>query len=512
MRVKIWVAHSAFALSIALSTGVFAPSVGSVAQGQAVQELVVGFTVDVQTLDPRFVFNTQGGSLLGHIYESLVVTDEKGALQPKLAERWELRDPLTIRFYLRRGIRFHNGEPFDAEAVKYSFESGVGNPRSQQRLFLPAFDRVDVVDPYTVDMKLKSPAARSTLRTLAYYYGLVVPPKFARASGDSFPRAVGTGPYRMVEYRPGDRLTVERNPQYWGRLPGISRIVFRVVADPGTRIASLERGEIDIAYNFPVDQIDRFRGSTSVFILSRPTVRIAYLGFKVNRKPFDDPRVRRALAMSINSVEINNSLLGGRGRVSRTFVSPEVFGYASDVSPPPAFDPAGVRRLLTEAGQGSLRFRYGVSNGRFVGDRQIGEAIAGYFEQVGVHAELEAPEFGTFGREVRKPDGRYDVYMIGYGTNTLDADFMFTDVFHQSFAQHNQYKSLEASALIEKARATTDEKEALELYKRVQEVLMRDLPWVPIVIVPDIIGVSRRLQNVRLRADELIFFWDVTKR
>jgi peptide/nickel transport system substrate-binding protein len=479
---------------------------------QSSSELVVAFPTDPQTLDPRTTSSSQAVSMLGHVYDQLVTTDEQGRLQPGLAERWELLGPQTIRFHLRRGVKFHNGEPFDAAAVKYSLESTV-NPdfKSVQRFFLSAIDRVDVRDPYTADLVLKSPAARTVLRTLTYF-GYMVPPALARSSGDRLTTAVGTGPYRFVEYRPGERLVVEQNRDYWGKAPGMPRIVFRVIAEPGTRVAAVERGEVDIAYAFPIDQAARFRDHASVSILSRPTIRVAIVNFRVDRKPVDDVRVRQAVAMALNRSEINAKLLGGLGRVANTILGPEVFGYAAGVSTP-AYDPERAKRLLAEAGVAGATIRLGLSNGRFVNDRQIGEVVQATLEELGLRTEVEAPEYGALLREANSPTGKYDVIVWSWATNTLDADFTMTGAFHDKLAgAYTQYRNREVSELIDQARATIDDRQAMDLYRRVQEILLRDLPWVPLVFVPDVIGMNKRVQNFHLRADETVFFKTVTRR
>jgi peptide/nickel transport system substrate-binding protein len=458
------------------------------------------------------VFSTQGGSLLSHIYEPLLDTDSRGNLQPRLAERWQILSPTTIRFFLRKGVTFHNGEPFDAEAVKYSIETRRGpDAKTPQRSFFAEVDRVDIVDPHTVDVKLRSASARVVLRNLAYYYGMIVPPRFAQQSADRFVTAVGTGPYRFVEYRPGERLVVERHAGYWGKAPGVARIIFRVIPEPGTRVAALERGEIDVAYNLPIDQVARLRSNDTLRIVSRPTVRMVYLGFRVDRKPLDDPRVRQAMAMTVNAGEINTQLLGGLGRLADGIVAPEVFGHATATSRP-AYDPGRARQLLAEAGQSNLTLRMGLSNGRFVNDRQIGEAIGAYLEQAGVRVELDAPEFGAFFREISSPTSKYDAYVISWGTNTLDADFTMSAVFHEKFSTYTMYRNKDVSALIDQARGTVDEREARTLYQRIQETLMRDLPWIPLILVPDVVGVRRSVEGLELRADELVFFWGVTPR
>ncbi len=497
---------------VLLAVLVCAPMAAAPAVAQEPPGLVVAFTVDVQTLDPRAVFTTQGGSMLGHIYEGLVGTDELGRLQPRLAERWEILNPTTIRFHLRKNVKFHNGEAFDAEAVKYSIESRIRpDSRSPQRPFLSAIERVDILNPTTVDVKLTVPAARVVVRNLAYYYGLIVAPRFAQQNADRFTSAVGTGPYRFVEYRPGERLVVERNAAYWGKAPASARITFRIVPEAGTRVAALERGEVDISYNLPIDQVARLRAVEALRVMSRPTVREVYLGFRTDRKPLDDVRVRHALAMLVNPAELNTQLLGGMGRVAEGFVAPEVFGYAKAANRP-GYDPARAKELLAQAGQSSFTLRMGISNGRFAADRQIGEAIAAYIEQAGIRVELDAPEFGTFFREIAQPTSKYDAYVLSWATNSLDADFTMTPVFHEKFSQFTMYKNKPVSELIERARATPNEKEALPLYQQIQDQLMREVPWVPLLLVPDVVGARREVEGLQLRADEQLFFSGVGKK
>jgi len=155
--------------------------------------------------------------------------------------------------------------------------------------------------------------------------------------------------------------------------------------------------------------------------------------------------------------------------------------------------------------------QFGTSNARFISDRAIGETVAAYFGEAGVQVALDAPEFGTFIREVFKSDSKYDAYLLSWATNTLDADFGLTTPFHQRLSTVTNYKNPEVSQLLDDARATVDDKQAISLYQKVQEILLSDLPWIPIVQVPVVIGMSRRIRGLQLRPDELIFFWDVAK-
>jgi len=477
---------------------------GRIVSAQTGDTLTVGFTADLESLDPRFLFNTQSISVMMNVYEPLVTYDAQGHLKPDLAESYEILTPTTIRFHLRSGVKFSNGEPFDAAAVKYTIESITGpGARSPQRAFLAAVDHVNVVNPLTADLVLKQPAARSTLRTLTYW-GEIMPPKFSEQMGDKFTAAAGTGPFRLVEWRPGERVVLEARPDYWGQKPSLRRLVFRIIPEAGTRTAALESGDIAFAYNFPIDQIRRIGSNPNITVLSRPTVRLVYVAFRVDRTPLGDPRVRRAIALGIDRDAINRTLLDYRGRIANTVIAPAVFGYDKDLKLLP-YNPGEARRLLTEAGiHAGTPLSFGSVNGRVVQDLQVGQVVAAYLQALGFTVKFDAPEFGTFSRETFKADSKYDLYLISWSTNSLEADFTMTPNFHESYSTRTMYRNHEVSQLIDEARATVDDAKASQLYAQIQERVMQDLPWVPLYYNPDVVAMSKRIRNFSLRPDELI--------
>lgn len=471
------------------------------------KEMVVAYGNDPLSVDPRIVYTTTGESLIQHVYETLVGQDAKGGLVPKLAVSWRQVDPTTLEFKLRRGVKFHNGEPLTGASVKYTLESMVApDTKSPKRAFLAEIDHVKVVDDHTVHLITKRPT-RALLRTLTYY-GAIMPAKVSQELGDKMgSTAHGTGPYRLVEYVPGQRFVIEANPDYWGPKPKITKITYRLVPEDSTRVAMLESGQAVMVNNLPVDMIKRIEGARELRVDSAVTARTVYLGIKTTRGPLKDPRVRQALNYAVNKQEIIDTILGGRGQVANSPIAPLVQFYDSSIKAYP-YDPARARQLLKEAGVATgTSLKIGVPTGRYLMDRQIGEAVVGYLQAVGFNVQLETPEWGNYYGEVLKADGRFDVFMLGWGTTTLDPDFLLTPNFHSQFSKSTLYNNPTIDKLLDEARQTFDDGKARELYQRIQKILVEDAPFVYLHYQPDIIGVSKRLTNIQRRAgNELHFF------
>lgn len=198
------------------------------------QEMVVAFGNDPFSCDPRMVFTAPGESLIQHVYETLVGQDENGNIVPKLALSWCQVSPTVLEFKLRPNVKFHNGELFTGESVKYTLESMVApDTKSPKRAFLAEIDHVKIVDNLTVQLVTKRPT-RALLRTLTYY-GAIMPAKASRELGDKMAStAYGTGPYRVVEYVPGQRFVIQAADAYWGSAPKIKKITYRIVPEDGT--------------------------------------------------------------------------------------------------------------------------------------------------------------------------------------------------------------------------------------------------------------------------------------
>jgi peptide/nickel transport system substrate-binding protein len=366
------------------------------------QRLVVCLYADVSTLDIRVQTTRNLRSVVGNIHDTLVgLSGETLVLTPQLATSWENRDPLTWRLHLRRGVSFTNGEPFNAQAVKYSIESQQSG-RGSVRTYLSNIAEVRAVDDFTVDLVTARPDVM-TIRNLtgAYMY----PPEYGRTAGDAFAqRPIGSGPFTFVEWRKGESVTLQANRAYWDTSlwpngPPVDTVVFRVCPNPATRIAMLLTGEADVIDNLPPEQLTRLAGQPRISIIKFPGYKRFFLHIDARQgsaRPLDDVRVRRALNYAIDRRAIIASLLPEQAVPYRGFVQ-EGLPDAPAALEPYEFDRSKARALMAEAG---LRDGFDVDLfspvGAYVKDKEVSEAIQAQLREIGVRARLLPMEYADY--------------------------------------------------------------------------------------------------------------------
>lgn len=344
-------------------------------------ELVVAMSSDPGHLDPRVEAGVPGWAMFQHIFDGFVWRNERTEPIPCLVTKWEQVSPTTLRWTLRRGVKFHNGEDFTAESVKLTLEQ-IGAPASRHpsRPRLQSIREIKIQDAYTVDLVSERPN-RPLLRNTTSIHGMS--PKAFRELGDKFgTNPVGTGPFKFVEYRPGQHLIVEANPAYWGKKPAFQRIRYRFIPENGTRMASLEAGEVMLVNNVPPDQLPRLKANPSLRVVVSPTYRVMFVGLRCDRAPFSDKRVRQALNYAIDREALTKGVMGGLAPISRAPLPDGIFGFNPSL-PPYRYDPARAKKLLNEAGAAGATLNLGVPVGRYLLDKQVGEAVAGFLGKRG---------------------------------------------------------------------------------------------------------------------------------
>jgi peptide/nickel transport system substrate-binding protein len=354
----------------------------------AKDQWVVAFGDEAFTLDPagKGALAVVSDYVQVHIFDALVdFTGPNLTLKPMLATRWENPTPTTWRFHLRRGVKFHNGDPLTAEDVKFTIDTQLANKGATVNSFLGPTESARVVDPYTVEIVTRTP-----FPPLLYNLGRVhiLPRAYEKVGAEAFAaKPIGSGPYRFVEWSRGQRIVLDASPDYWGGAPTPRRLVFRAIADPSTRAAELKTGGVDIITNPPIAQLKELNsGDTAV--LAVPAARVIAYPFNTLQKPLSDVRVRRALNHAVDREAIVKTLLQGYGRATGQPFTPGWLGYDPDIKPYP-YDPALARKLLAEAGlSGGFELPWNVSTGVFIADREIAEAVAAMLGQVGVRIRL----------------------------------------------------------------------------------------------------------------------------
>ncbi len=469
-------------------------------------ELVVGIDSDPITLDTRLLSVTQGYSMVHHITEPLVFRDPNGKVIPWLAESWERQGDLIWKLHLKQGVKFTNGEPFDAQAAKYSIDSVIdpkvfAKTTDQRRSFLQAIDHVDVVDPSAIAITTKNPS-RSLLSYLTTFGTL--PPKAAQDLGEKFgTQPIGTGPFRMGDYVPANHLALQANKEYWGGPPASDKLTFRFIPEIATRVASLEAGEVAMINSLPPDQVDRIKGNAQLDTAEVMSTRILHLHMTVNRAPFQDLRVRQAINHAIDREGLVQALLSGHGMAATKLIySPSIL-YAKE-QPSYAYDLAQAQHLISDAGVAGAPIRYAHTTGRFLNDRQIGQTLGQQLQKLGFNVNLEAPEWGVMFQRIL--DSQYDIWFAAYGTLTLDPDYALNWLYN-SKTSWNKYSNRKVDDLLKQGDQALDNADAV--YGDLQSTIWQDAPNNWLYFQPELHGVSKKLRNHQPRPDEYWLFKDV---
>lgn len=467
-------------------------------------EIVVGLGGDSGTLDPRQSATGQGYSIGTTMFEPLVFRTADMALYGVLAESWAYLDSITIQFKLRRGITFHNGEPFTADSVKYTIESQLDpNFKTILRLFVKDIDHVDVVDTYTANVVLKYPS-RGALRELANVP--IVPAKTAQELGDAFAtNPIGTGPYKFVSYVPNGEVVVEAYDEYWGEKPHFQKITFKIIPEAATRVAALESGDVLLIDNVAPDAIERLRKNPKLDVVQGNSMRVVYYGVWHDRPPFSDPRVRRALAHAIDVQTIVDTVLGGLTTPATQFLGQGNVGRNETLQPVP-FDPTEAKRLLAEAGYGDgFTVNLGSSQGRFTMDKEVNEAVAGYLRDIGLTVNVESLPMASY--RPKSLDGSYDMFYTGLTSLTGHPNTIVPDWFKTGSKLLN-YSNPVVDELMTVGNQTMDDNESEQAYQEIMRIFSEETAIILLFHEPQLVAFDKRLKGYVSRPDDYIIIGD----
>ncbi|PYO53254.1 MAG: ABC transporter substrate-binding protein, partial [Candidatus Rokuibacteriota bacterium] len=373
--------------------------------------VVVAQGVDPTTLDPMNHQETPAANLARNIFDTLLERDQELKIQPALAtEMPKLVAPTTWEFKLRAGVKFHNGEPLDAEAVKFSLERLV-DPKLKLRGATPfaPLSHVEIVDPLTVRIHTKAPWP--ILDTLMSGTGAaILPPKYYKDKDMAFvaKNPVGSGPFKFARWVKDDRIELEANEQYWRGAPRIKKLVFRPIPDDAVRVAALQNGEIDVAVNIPPHLATIIANHPKLFLSTAPSVRTIQLMYYTHQYdaqhklvgpyagPVADRRVRLAINHAVDVDEIIKSVLDGKGVRVATMLTDRHFGFDPQLKPIKQ-DLTRTKQLLAEAGfPGGVDMVLNGPQGRYVRDKEVAEAIAGQLTKAGIRTTLRVFEWGNY--------------------------------------------------------------------------------------------------------------------
>jgi len=459
--------------------------------------LTVGRGGDAILLDPARVNDGDSSEVCEQIFEHLVrYKPGTNEVEPALATTWEVADQgKSWTFHLRRGVRFHDGTPFDADAVVFSFDRQRDYQHPYHEPDFTYWDsnyriiqRIEKLDDYTVRILIERPYA-PFLAYLAMFPVSIVSPRAVRHWEHQFSRhPVGTGPFRFVEWVPGDRITLAANPDYWdGGPPKIGHLVFHLIPGERERLVALESGAVDVAYNLAPKDLGYVRLHPDLRVHKIAASNVAFLAMNMLHPPFDDVRVRRAVNHAINKSLIVKLLYQGLAVPAIGPLPPTMWGYDPTL-PRFDYDPEKARALLREA-RYDPRVRprfYVMSTPRpyVQAPERVSRVIARNLHDVGMDVELVVQPMQAHLDTTAA--GEHDLCIRGWVGDNGDPDnFLYTlldrdSAFSQRATNVSFYRNAEVHGLLTWAQETSDRTERIGLYKKAQRIIALDAPWVPL--------------------------------
>jgi peptide/nickel transport system substrate-binding protein len=464
------------------------------------------------TLDPHFILNRPDVLVSMHIHQNLVFFDQNGDLKPELAESWTLsEDRLTWTFKLRRGVTFHDGSPLNAQAVKASFDR-ILDPAtaSPRRSIASVIKEVKVIDD-TVALITEKPFA-PLLSQISMFNLAIVNPDRAQKQGKAYGQnPSGTGPFKLESWRVGEKIVLVRNDAYWGPKPALERIEFRVVPEDSARVLQLIAGEVDAIANVPPVLLPRLKASPDVKVIQETSFRTVLVGVNHKVKPFDDLRVRKALAHAINTEALVKGVLGGIPKRGGGIEAPVIPGARKDLEPY-AYDPALAKKLLAEAGYpNGFKTQYMTTTGRYLNDRQLAEAIQAQAKEVGIDIEIVAPDYATYNKMVNS--GEAPLFISSKGNPTGDLDLTMHLVAH-SKGQMNFYNwhNPEVDRLVTEQRSETDKDKRYAMLSKIQQMYYDEIPAIVLFYDAQLYATRANVEGVVVQPNENVSFAQARKK
>ncbi|WP_303802083.1 ABC transporter substrate-binding protein [Alicyclobacillus macrosporangiidus] len=492
------------------------PSNATSTSGQ--KTLIFGRGGDSVTLDPSGSTDDESNMVAEEIYDTLV-TYKIGTpeLQPDLATSWEpSKDGMSWTFHLLQGVKFSDGTPFNADAVVFNFQrwGDPKNPYHKGSSFAhyksdlggfygsPGAIIKDVkkVDDYTVQIDLTHPFAPLPNILTQVAYSIASPEAIKKYNGDISHHPVGTGAFEFVSWTPNDKIVLKKNPNYrTPGLPKLDQLIFQVIPDNTARLNALRAGQIDVMEGVNPSDIQSVKSDPNLNLYISPSNNVGYLAFNTQKKPFDDPRVRQAIAMCIDKKALIDAYYNGLADAGVTLLPPKNWAYDSSIQDYPV-DIAKAKQLLAEAGYpngfDTELWAMPIPRPYMPQPQQIATAIQADLAKIGIHAKIVSYDWATY---LKKTDsGEHTMCLLGWSAGTWDpTTFMYTllDSKNAVPPANNSafYKNPAVDKLLEQALMVSDQNQRAELYKQAQELVFKDEPYVPLVHSQPVRAGSKRV-------------------
>ncbi len=469
------------------------------------QDLTVGLSANVTSIDPQFHNLTPNSNVAAHIFDRLILKDEHQRLMPGLAVEWKAIDDTTWEFKLRKGVKFHDGSEFTADDVVSTLKRvpWVPNSPSSFRIYTQAVIGWDILDPYTIRFRTASVYPLLPLDLSSVF---ITSKKYETASTGEFNSgraAVGTGPFKFVEYVPGDRIVLARNDNYWGPKPAWQRVTLKLITNNSARVAALLAGDVQIIEQVPSIDYAKLKANPDIRISQIVGNRVIYLamdsfrdqspfvtdksGAVLPNNPLKDTRVRKAMSRAINRQGITDRIMDGLAIPAGGLMADGFFGSSPKLKPD-AFDPEGAKKLLIEAGYPN---GFGLTihgpNDRYLNDEKVLQAIGPMFNRVGIDTKVVTQPWATFASQASTPNYSYSVMLVGWGADTGEVSSPLRSLVAtvnkdagMGTANRGRYSNPKVDALLHKALTTVDDGRREKLLQEATETAMADQAIIPL--------------------------------
>ncbi len=499
--------------------------------------LKIGNQGDALSMDPHSLNESLQLTVLENVFETLVYRAPDYKLVPALATSWKQTSPTVWHFDLRKGVTFHDGTPFTADDVIFSYERAKADG-SDMKSYVGQIKEIKKLNDHSIDIVTNAPFP---ILPELFYRWFIMSKKWCETNQATRPvdrrkgienaasfRANGTGPYRVRERQPNVRTTFVRNGNYWGKINGnVDEVIFNVIGNDATRVAALVSGEIDVMEPVPVQDVDRIKAASNLKVLQGPELRVIFLGMDQKRdellfsnikgkNPFKDKRVRQAFYQAIDIEGIKRTVMRGASSPIAQMFPAQVNGFAADLEKRLPFDPEASKKLLADAGypQG-FEVTMNCPNDRYVNDGAICQAVAANLARVGVKIKLEVETKGTYFPKILRRDTSF--YMLGWTSSTVDAHNVLYPIMSSpgegGRGQFNlgAYSNPKVDELTEKVASETDQKKRNAMIHEAIKLHQDDVGHIPLHAQALNWGAKKNIELVQLPGNEMVWKYITVK-
>ena len=483
---------------------VLGPMSAASAQTKA-RDISIGLQAAISSMDPHYHNVGPNNAMLRHVFESLVAVDENQKFVPGLATSWKPLDDLTWEFKLRKNVRWHDGSPFTADDVAFTISRAPNVPNSPSSFatFTRAIVDVKVVDPHTIILKTATPhvlmpSDLSSVRIVSRKFG----EKATTEDYNAGRAAIGTGPYKFQEYMPNQRIVLKANYGYWGGEEPWDVVTFKMLTNPAARVAALLSGDVQMIETVPTADITQLAKNPKFATVDKISNRVIYVhlqqstdksppfvtgkdGKPLDKNPFRDARVRKALSMAVNRDAIVSRVMEGKA-VTAAQLLPDIFYGTSKKLKPMKFDPEGAKKLLAEAGypNGFSMTIHGPNN-RYINDSNIAQALAQMYTRIGIDTKVETMPSSVYFTRATKLEFGY--MLLGWGTESGEQGSAmrsllatFDSAKGMGVTNRGRYSNPAFDKVLSDALVTMDSKKREAMIIQAAEMVMGDVGLIPL--------------------------------